>query len=135
MAIIRQRTTPRSFRTQPPGKGRPGLFRISVDRHRRIKSRARSVGKEFEEAMSKAMRNSFAGTAQKVAYFFMISTPIDTGYARSRWQITRSKIRKKYLISNDAPYIGRLEDGYSKQAKEGITKKATQKLRAEGIIK
>jgi len=46
-------------------------------------------------------------------------TPVDTGYARSRW--THS-IEKDYndnlvgIIDNDAPYIGILNKGHSRQA-------------------
>lgn len=46
-------------------------------------------------------------------------TPIDTGYARSRWTYTIEKDalgNTVGLIDNDAPYIGRLNQGSSKQA-------------------
>lgn len=38
------------------------------------------------------------------------STPVDTGYAQSRWRIQGNK------ITNDADYIRNLNDGTSKQA-------------------
>lgn len=42
------------------------------------------------------------------------ATPIDTGFARSRWKMTPSK--KGFDITNDAPYIFVLNNGHSKQA-------------------
>jgi flagellin-like hook-associated protein FlgL len=46
-------------------------------------------------------------------------TPIDTGYARSRWTYRYKKDEEGNLIGlidNDAPYIGILNTGWSKQA-------------------
>jgi hypothetical protein len=46
-------------------------------------------------------------------------TPVKSGYARSRWKATFEKdINGETigLIDNDAPYIGRLNAGSSKQA-------------------
>lgn len=45
-------------------------------------------------------------------------TPIDTGRARKGWQKRRMEIR------NDVPYIGKLEDGYSRQAPRGFVNQA-----------
>jgi hypothetical protein len=49
-------------------------------------------------------------------------TPIDKGRARRGWQ-KRSQGKDK-IISNKVPYIGRLEDGYSRQASKGFTQQA-----------
>lgn len=49
-------------------------------------------------------------------------TPIDKGRARRGWQ-KRSSGKDK-IISNKVPYIGRLENGYSKQAPTGFIKQA-----------
>lgn len=45
-------------------------------------------------------------------------TPIDTGYARSRWeyQIVEVNGERVGVINNDAPYIEQLNRGSSKQA-------------------
>jgi flagellin-like hook-associated protein FlgL len=46
-------------------------------------------------------------------------TPIDTGYARSRWTYSYKKDEQGNvigLINNDADYIGILNTGWSKQA-------------------
>ena len=45
-------------------------------------------------------------------------TPIDTGKARRGWQ------KRRDSVENRVPYIGRLEQGYSKQAPKGFTKQA-----------
>lgn len=56
------------------------------------------------------------------------NTPIDTGYARSRWSLTNSQgivtynlvgewfFEKEFQVSNDAKYITALNRGHSKQA-------------------
>ena len=45
-------------------------------------------------------------------------TPVDTGYAASRWKYKMITINGELVgkIDNDAPYIGILNIGYSKQA-------------------
>lgn len=53
-------------------------------------------------------------------------TPVDTGYAKSRWNKTSST--KSVEIKNDAPYIEPLDKGSSKQAPNGITKPAINKI-------
>lgn len=45
-------------------------------------------------------------------------TPIDTGRARSGWQKRKDEVR------NEVPYIRRLENGYSSQARRGFTQQA-----------
>lgn len=53
-------------------------------------------------------------------------TPVDTGYARSRW--TKRSGTSKVTVSNDASYIEPLDKGHSKQAPDGITKPAINKI-------
>ena len=43
----------------------------------------------------------------------MRATPVDTGQARNGWQLT---LGDDAVIENAVPYIGRLNDGHSKQA-------------------
>ena len=50
-------------------------------------------------------------------------TPVDTGRAKRGWT------RTKDGSTNRVPYIGALDDGHSKQAPNGITKPALNKLR------
>lgn len=54
------------------------------------------------------------------------NTPVDTGYAKSRWK--RSTNRKGGTINNDAPYISELEKGRSKQAPDGMIKPSIDKI-------
>jgi len=52
-------------------------------------------------------------------------TPIDTGNARSKWERFPpglSALGTEQVISNDAPYIVKLEYGYSRQAPEGMAR-------------
>jgi hypothetical protein len=43
-------------------------------------------------------------------------TPVDTGYAASRWEKRPGSKPGKWVVVNDAPYIGRLNAGSSQQA-------------------
>jgi len=45
-------------------------------------------------------------------------TPVDTGYAQSRWDLTTGT--ETFTISNDAEYISFLEEGSSQQAPMGM---------------
>ena len=45
----------------------------------------------------------------------ILATPIDTGKARDSWRIEKQR-DGLYKVINDVPYIGRLNDGSSKQA-------------------
>lgn len=61
------------------------------------------------------------------------ATPVDTGYARSRWRL--SPDGKDYAVSNDAPYIGRLNHGTSRQAPAHFVEKTALKFgRPHGTI-
>tara|TARA_B100001057_G_C22854223_1_gene952129 strand:+ start:2846 stop:3151 length:306 start_codon:yes stop_codon:yes gene_type:complete len=51
-------------------------------------------------------------------------TPIDTGNARRNWR-KKNKGRK---VENRVPYIARLNEGHSKQARDGIAEPAIEKL-------
>lgn len=48
-------------------------------------------------------------------------TPIKTGYAESRWDKTQTT-ENLVQITNDAPYIGVLENGSSDQAPNGMVR-------------
>lgn len=57
-------------------------------------------------------------TVMRKAYkYFKDETPIDTGNARRR---TRLKNNKTVIHAN-YPYAGRLDDGWSSQARDGMT--------------
>ena len=59
------------------------------------------------------------------------ATPIKSGRARRNW--TKEVSSQGFDVSNNVPYIGRLEEGYSKQAPKGISGAATR--RANSRIK
>tara|TARA_B100001057_G_C22545940_1_gene831530 strand:- start:440 stop:733 length:294 start_codon:yes stop_codon:yes gene_type:complete len=55
------------------------------------------------------------------------ATPIRSGRARRSW--TKDVSRQGFNIENNVPYIGRLEEGYSKQAPKGISKPALRRAK------
>lgn len=56
-------------------------------------------------------------------------TPVDTGYARSRWAIV--ELGPAIDVMNDAPYIMRLNDGWSQQAPAGFIEQCIDEVLAE----
>ena len=94
--------------------------------------------------------------AQEVLTSVVMATPVDTGRARGNWQVSantpkRNEIDRKspnwstvvaqemqnvgklgdsIHITNNRPYIERLEYGYSKQAPEGMVRKTLARVRA-----
>lgn len=105
------------------------------------------VGKLAERIVNEMRAETDAKSkleVEKLVSKLKAATPIDTGYARSRWQIREvsylmSKltpslgkgtarfnvtfgkysiplVSANYVIENDAPYIAYLNQGYSKQA-------------------
>ena len=82
-----------------------------------------------------------------------ISTPVDTGRARAGWFVTVNApseevppegkyslkpidklpdvtVKDRYLITNNVPYIGRLNKGYSKQAPARFVELAAARVQA-----
>lgn len=47
-----------------------------------------------------------------------VATPVDTGEARNSWQLGGSGALTH--VQSDSPYMGRLNDGHSKQAPAGF---------------
>lgn len=45
-------------------------------------------------------------------------TPVDTGYAQSRWRLVVGQ--EDFAVTNDAEYISYLENGHSSQAPHGM---------------
>lgn len=58
------------------------------------------------------------GVAMEVFRRIYDRTPVDTGYAQSRWTVDVNA--DGFTVSNDAPYISFLEDGHSQQAPHGM---------------
>lgn len=109
---------------------------------------ADEVGEGTEKAVRQAALAALTGAT--------FATPVDKGVARANWNVeigipdlsytdstnaTASIARggvtiQKYnlnkgsiFISNNLPYIGRLENGYSRQAPEGMSKQAVASAR------
>mgnify|MGYP001164603648 FL=1 len=57
-------------------------------------------------------------TVQTLKNELVLATPVDTGHARESWDIHKVIGAKvpTFDITNDASYIGKLNDGYSDQA-------------------
>jgi len=53
-------------------------------------------------------------------------TPKRSGRARSNWRLTGAK--GEFRVTNDTPYIERLNRGYSKQSPRGITRPAIREV-------
>jgi hypothetical protein len=60
---------------------------------------------------------------QKAFNFFYFETPIDTGNARSKTRLKGDTIRADYA------YAGRLDRGYSKQARDGMSRPTLRYIR------
>lgn len=54
-------------------------------------------------------------------------TPVRSGRAKRSWRLRKER-KYSYEVSNRVPYIGRLDEGYSKQARGGITRPATTEV-------
>ncbi len=55
---------------------------------------------------------------ERVQYY----TPVLTGFLRSNWQLQVNQMQ--IILSNDAPYAVRIENGWSRQAPQGMLKRA-----------
>ena len=62
-------------------------------------------------------------------YFDLVKdkTPVKSGRAKRGWRLKKQK-QFSYRVSNRVPYIGRLDDGYSKQAPRGMTRPAAREV-------
>lgn len=70
-------------------------------------SEVRALFKELKEMPFEVMTDA--------GRYFKKITPVDKGYARSRTDTRHLTISAKY------PYAGRLDDGWSRQAPQGMT--------------
>lgn len=97
------------------------------------------------------IENVRKGVIIKLFSAVILDTPVDTGRARANWQVSENAPIKNetgttdksgrapiaaveaaaknsngdvsIYLSNNVPYIGRLEDGYSRKAPEGMVKR------------
>jgi hypothetical protein len=63
---------------------------------------------------------------KKAAEYFKAQTPVDTGRARRS-----TKLKGDKTIHADYPYAQRLDDGYSQQAPQGMTKPTEKWVREQ----
>lgn len=127
---------------------------MTIDLHL-IDSAIRQAELEMEEVIVESQ----AKVVILVDQALVLATPVDTGRARANWtptigtpsteykkgsydksgsnaiseatNLTKSlKPGDDFYISNNAPYIGALNDGHSKQAPAGFVEKAVQVARS-----
>jgi hypothetical protein len=64
------------------------------------------------------------------------NTPVKTGHARAGWKRYRNvnigRNETQTVFANTVPYIGRLDEGYSKQAPNGIVDPAWEQANKKG---
>jgi hypothetical protein len=86
---------------------------------------------KISEEYNKLVESEAESSKRELLSTLIARTPIDTGYARSRWMasntqdnaVTSYKVARSlylkdvsFVLINDAPYIKYLNNGYSKQA-------------------
>jgi len=76
--------------------------------------------------LSKKIKKGLKDIADDVHTEIKNVTPVDTGYAKSRWK--KQTGTNSSVINNDAPYISELEKGRSKQAPDGMIKPVMAKI-------
>lgn len=73
---------------------------------------AKKMGKQVQKVIDD-IKNKTYETARSL-------TPVDTGYAKSKWK--KKKLSDGFQVSNAVDYVPFLDRGHSKQAPKGITK-------------
>jgi hypothetical protein len=76
----------------------------------------------------RARLKSLATVPKQGAEFFIKTTPIRSGNARRNTKFTQRS--NGGTINGDYPYANRLNEGYSRQAPEGMTKPTIARIRA-----
>jgi len=79
--------------------------------------------RQFDKLM-KEMKTLPEEAIKEAVVFFKRSTPIDTGNARRN---TKTNVKNK-TISGDYAYAGRLDNGWSKQAPQGMSDPTSDEL-------
>lgn len=63
----------------------------------------------------------------------ILATPVDTGTARRGWQATTpTKPYEKGTVENNVEYIGKLNDGHSKQAPANFVENVVERYNQTG---
>lgn len=89
---------------------------------------AKMVTNQLANAVTDAVRQISRNLFAEVKRF----TPVKSGRARDGWKF-RKRNEFQYGISNKVPYIQRLDEGYSKQAPNGIVRPAVQEVARKTI--
>ena len=84
---------------------------------------AKMVADQIAKAVSDTVRQVSRDLFAEVKRF----TPVKSGRARKGWKF-KQKNKLHYRIANKVPYINRLDEGYSKQAPNGIVRPAVQEV-------
>lgn len=80
--------------------------------------------KRLKKALKKEELNKIEKACASAAKELAEATPVDTGYAKSRWRvIKRQDPLLPFAIENDTPYIDFLNAGNSKQAPKYFVEK------------
>lgn len=77
------------------------------------------INKDLDQTVRLVSRDLFTTVKSK--------TPIRSGRAKRGWTLKQKKPRR-YEIANKVPYIERLDNGYSKQAPNGMTRPAIREV-------
>lgn len=84
-----------------------------------------SLGKDLEKVLDKKVKEIAQITYDQAR----AHTPIRTGNARRNW--TKEVKDRDFTIENRVPYIERLEQGWSKQAPNGIIMPTIKSVRGQ----
>lgn len=112
--------------------------------------------KQFSLNLGNVSEEVFRGTSIDMSTKVITRTPVDTGRARGNWfatidtpsdQVTdsqsksgirpigkarttadKSKLGQSFYLTNNLPYIERLENGYSGQAPEGMVERTVNEF-------
>ena len=80
---------------------------------------AADLNRELDQTVRQISQDYFDSVKEK--------TPVRTGRARRGWRLKKQR-ELSYSVNNRVPYIGRLDEGYSKQAPRGMTRPAAREV-------
>ena len=86
----------------------------------KITVRSRDLERKMQEALAREANPKVARNTEALYREIKATTPVDTGFAQSRWRLVRvasffGKLAR-YRLENDASYINQLNLGSSRKA-------------------
>lgn len=94
--------------------------------------RVRVLGvKQASDKLQFAVDSKVEKVAEQVMTIARSKTPIKSGRARANW--SKRTRRQGFTVENTVPYIGRLEEGYSKQAPRGILQPTLREVKRKNL--